>query len=161
MISLHQGVFRPYAGVKTSVLVFDKPLDKINIADDSYVWFYDIINDGYNPEKISQESRVETPGESDIPELLDLWTEYKNSGFKEPPGIKGLSLLEPGSKLPNNWHINKSVILNNDYLLSANTYKPTVEEFISDEKPEDLIRDLMKIENEVISGLNQLLKDIK
>ena len=161
VISLHQGVFRPYAGVKTSVLVFDRPIEKIKKPTDYFIWFYDVKYDGYDPKKISQETRVEAPDRNDIPSLVKLWNDYKRSDFKEPPGIEGLSSLESGSEIPSNWHINRKIISENDYDLSANKYTPIIKEKILDEKPEELINKLIDIQSGIVKDLKELLNALK
>ena len=54
VVSLPAGVFKPYAGVKTSVLVFRLPTTETGEGEvaTKQVWFYEIRNDGYDPEKI-------------------------------------------------------------------------------------------------------------
>ncbi|HXG20500.1 MAG TPA: class I SAM-dependent DNA methyltransferase [Methylomirabilota bacterium] len=53
VVSLPAGVFKPYAGVKTGILVFRRPVGVQRTASKSRkVWFYEIKNDGYDPDKI-------------------------------------------------------------------------------------------------------------
>ena len=55
VISLPAGAFKPYAGVKTGVLVFRRPVFVENHKErlaDRKVWFYEVKNDGYDPDKI-------------------------------------------------------------------------------------------------------------
>jgi hypothetical protein len=52
------------------------------------VWFYEIQNDGYDPDKIQGGGRPETPERNDIPGLLRAWKEYKGAGFTKPPGLE-------------------------------------------------------------------------
>jgi len=49
IVSLPAGVFKPYAGVKTGVLVFRKPMN--SATGTKHVWFYEVRNDGYDPDK--------------------------------------------------------------------------------------------------------------
>ena len=88
VVSLPAGVFKPYAGVKTSVLVFRKPISapKKGKAATEKVWFYDVKNDGFDPDKIQGGVRPETPEKNDIPGLLAAWAEYKKSNFQVTPG---------------------------------------------------------------------------
>ncbi|WP_343634733.1 class I SAM-dependent DNA methyltransferase [Fluviicola sp.] len=48
VISLPSGVFKPYAGVKTSILVFSKMKENSNVFNTKRVWFYELKNDGYS-----------------------------------------------------------------------------------------------------------------
>ena len=104
VVSLPAGVFKPYAGVKTSVLVFRRPTTTVEGgASTGHVWFYEIRNDGYDPDKIQSGGRPETPDKSDIPRLLAAWVGYKESRFQKPPGSEAGSVLDPGSEAPRCW----------------------------------------------------------
>ena len=90
VISLPAGVFKPYAGVKTGVLVFRKPMVDTKAAQKTgKVWFYEVRNDGYDPDKIVGGGRPETPEKNDIPALLREWKIYKDSGFRASAGRGG------------------------------------------------------------------------
>ena len=99
VISLPAGVFKPYAGVKTGVLVFRRPLGDTKAAPKaSKVWFYEVRNDGYDPDKSVGGGRPETPETNDIPALLREWKIYKESGFRNPPGVEGGRYFRPAAK---------------------------------------------------------------
>ena len=169
VISLPAGVFKPYAGVKTGVLVFRRPSTKPSPSKGEgrgeggrrRVWFYEVSNDGYDPDKISGGVRPETPDKNDIPELLKQWQKYKDSGFKTPPGIEANTALKPGSDQPKCWWASVETIADNDYNLAAGRYKPTVAEKPPDDKPADLIKDVLKLEKDITVGLQKLLKDVE
>ena len=162
VISLPAGVFKPYAGVKTGVLVFRKPTESSKKAKRSgTVWYHEVLNDGFDPDKISGGVRPETPELNDIPGVLDVWREYKASGFKTPPGIEANAVLTPGTEPPKSWWATVEAIAENDYNLAAGRYKPTVAEKPSDDKPADLIRQVLKLEGEITDGLEKLLKDVE
>ncbi len=162
VISLPAGVFKPYAGVKTGILVFQKPLnrDKKKVNTDK-VWFYEVENDGYDPDKIVGGGRPETPEKNNIPDLLKQWHKYKESGFAEPPGEEANALLEPESEIPRCWWAPVELIEGNDYNLAAGRYKPQIAEKPPEEDPVDLIRDVLSIEQEITIGLEKLLKEIE
>ena len=84
-------MFKPYAGVKTSVLVFRRPTTEPaeGRAATGRVWFYEIRNDGYDPDKIQSGGRPETPEKNDIPALMSAWGEYKASGLPGATGCRG------------------------------------------------------------------------
>jgi type I restriction enzyme M protein len=159
VVSLPAGVFKPYTGVKTAVLVFRKPVEQGNPPTER-VWFYEVKNDGYDPDKITGGGRPETPNENDIPDLMGQWQVYKESRFKEPPGIKAGTLLEAGSKEPKCWWAELSTIQENDYNLAAGRYKPQVAEAVPEEDPAELIREVLTIEQEITMGLKKLLDEI-
>ena len=164
VISLPGGVFKPYAGVKTSVLVFRRP-NRIPRGDGegatSRVWFYEILNDGYDPDKIQGGGRPETPELNEIPTMLQAWMVFKKSGFCNPPGAEGGSVLEPGSDLPKCWWVLRGVLEESDFNLTAGRYKPRVAEKVPDEDPAELIREVLSIEGEITRGLEKLLRDVE
>jgi type I restriction enzyme M protein len=160
VVSLPAGVFKPYTGVKTAVLVFRKPLN-VDSTRVKQVWFYEVKNDGYDPDKITGGGRPETPEQNDIPLLLQEWKVYKESGFISPPGVEAGTLLKPGSKEPRCWWASLEVIKDNDYNLAAGRYKPQVAEAISDDDPVELIREVLEIEKGITSGLEKLLCDVE
>lgn len=163
VVSLPSGVFKPYAGVKTSALVFRKPANppKKGKAATQKAWFYEVKNDGYDPDKIQGGCRPETPGKNDIPRLLTAWAEYKESGFANPPGEQANAMLPPGSEEPKCWWADYEMIEGCDYNLTASRYKPQISEEVPDENPTDLIRDVLKIEQKITDGLVKLLKDVE
>ncbi|EMS79055.1 type I restriction-modification system subunit M [Desulfotignum phosphitoxidans] len=163
VVSLPAGVFKPYAGVKTSVLVFRKP---VNLPENGNpatrkVWFYEIKNDGYDPDKIQGGVRPETPEKNEIPGLLKAWDDYKKFGFQTPPGKQAGAMLPPGSTEPKYWWAESEMIVTSDYNLTASRYKPQIAEEVPDEDPADLIREVLKIEQEITEGLEKLLKDVE
>ncbi|MFH1680172.1 MAG: class I SAM-dependent DNA methyltransferase [Candidatus Eisenbacteria bacterium] len=163
VVSLPAGVFKPYAGVKTSVLVFRRPAESKGKGKSATarVWFYEIRNDGYDPEKIQGGTRPETPEKNDIPAMLGVWGEYKASGFKRAPGVEAGALLDAGTEEPRAWWAPLKTIEESDYNLAASRYKPQVAEKPPDEDPADLIRETLAIEHEIVTGLEKLLKEIE
>ena len=162
VVSLPAGVFKPYAGVKTSVLIFRRPAkeSKEDQAATKQVWFYEIRNDGYDPDKIQGGGRPETPDKNDIPGLLAAWSEYQSSRFRKPPGVEANSLLEPGSDQSRSWWAGFETVADNDYNLSASRYKPRIAEEVTDEDPVELIRQVLAIEHEIAAGLEKLLDKV-
>jgi len=162
VISLPAGVFKPYAGVKTGVLVFSKPFNGENRKKkrDSKVWFYEVRNDGFDPDKIAGGVRPETPEKNDIPDMLQNWRIYREASFKNPPGDEANSVLEPGSKDPRCWWGTIKTIAENEYNLVARHYKPQIAENVPDEDPAQLIHEALEIEQEIATGLEKLLKEV-
>jgi len=161
VVSLPAGVFRPYAGVKTAVLVFRKPQNGAKKTRAKNIWFYEVSNDGYDPDKISGGGRVETPGRNDIPDLLIQWRDYKASKFTKPPGVEANSVLQPGSEVPRCWWVSVKTLDENDYNLAAGRYKPQMSELVPDEDPLDLIQEVLSIEKSITKGFEKLLAEIK
>ena len=121
VVSLPQGVFNPYAGVKTSFLIFKntgKPTGK--------VWFYEVENDGYS--KGTQ--RKPQPDKNDLPDLLKKWKTKEKSN--------------------KSWIVDRKQIGENDYILSANTYNPySGEEEISHRDPKEILKEIENLDLEL------------
>lgn len=170
VISLPAGVFKPYAGVKTGVLVFRRPTEnakaeskkqKAEKKDGRKVWFYQINNDGYDPDKITGGGRPETPELNEIPEMLRQWSVYRESGFKKPPGVEAGTLLKPGSAEAKCWWAPVSLLAENDFNLAAARYKPQVAEKPPEEDVSELVGKTLKLEREISRDLEKLLKDVE
>ncbi len=160
VISLPAGVFKPYAGVKTGILVFRKPLTLAKKKGREKVWFFEVKNDGYDPDKITGGGRPETPEKNDVPELLKLWAEYKDSCFERVPGVEAGTILPAGSSEPKCWWATIETISGNDYNLAAGRYKPQIAEKPPEEDPVELIQEVLTIERQIIAGLENLLKEV-
>ena len=65
IVSMPSGVFKPYAGVSTAILLFTKT----NSGGTDNVWFYDMQPDGYSLD----DKRTPQPGKSDLPDILARW----------------------------------------------------------------------------------------
>jgi type I restriction enzyme M protein len=160
VVSLPAGVFKPYAGVKTAVLVFRRPVGPRARRTDK-VWFYDVRADGYDPDKITGGGRPETPDRNDIPDLLRQWRAHKDSSFKWPPGVETGAVLKPGSDEPRCWWADKELLEANDYNLAASRYKPHIADKPPEEDPADLVRETLVLEQEIARGLKKLLPDVE
>lgn len=162
VVSLPAGVFKPYAGVKTGVLVFRKPSSKGKKESKiNKVWFYEVKNDGFDPDKIAGGGRPETPEQNDIPQLLKLWKKYKDSSFTKPPGVETGTLLGLESGEPKCWWASVEMIAENNYNLAAGRYKPQVAEKAPEEDPADLIREVLAVEKEITTSIERLLKEVE
>ncbi|MBN1351930.1 SAM-dependent DNA methyltransferase [candidate division KSB1 bacterium] len=164
VISLPAGVFKPYAGVKTGILVFKRPQSNHNQKSSSKnykVWFFEVQNDGFDPDKIVGGGRPETPKKNNIPDLLSQWRIYKKSGFKEPPGEPANTLLEPESEAPRCWWADTELIAGYDFNLAAGRYKPQVGEKPPEEEPRELINKLFSVESDILNSLKKLLLEIE
>ena len=110
VISMPSGVFKPYAGVSTAVLVFVKT----DAGGTDKVWFYDMKADG-----LSLDDKRAEVAENDIPDII--------SRFHNLDGEKGRERTEQSFFVP------KQEIVENDYDLSINKYKKT--EYVAVEYP--------------------------
>ena len=159
VVSLPAGSFKPSAIVKTAVLVFRKPASE-DAKRLNKIWFYEVRNDGYDPEKISAGGRVETPEKNDIPNLLLQWKAYKASGFANPPGLEANALLAHGSAEPACWWTEREKLAEADYNLGAGQWRPRVAEETSDEDPRELVAEVLGDIRKMVTGLEKLMAEL-
>lgn len=72
VVSMPAGVFRPYAGVSTAILLFTKG------GSTEKIWFYDMEHDGY-----SLDDKRQKVAENDIPDLLNCWNHRRDAKFQQ------------------------------------------------------------------------------
>ena len=163
VVSLPAGVFKPYAGVKTSVLVVRRPSSNPDVSEPATkrVWFYEIRNDGYDPDKVQGGGRPVTPGENDIPGLLAEWENYRASRFQKAPGSRTDAYLDAGSEEPRCWWAPYETIADSDFSLAASHYKPYTDQEALDEDPVELLREVLAMEKEITDGLEALLSKVE
>ncbi|MFI3249539.1 MAG: class I SAM-dependent DNA methyltransferase [Eubacteriales bacterium] len=126
VISLPSGVFKPYSGVSTAILLFSKT----GIGGTENVWFYEMKADGY-----SLDDKRKEVAESD---LADIIARFHNlEGESENPRT-AQSFLVP-----------KSEVEGNKYDLSLNRYKEFVYERVEYEKPAIILDKLTTISKEI------------
>lgn len=135
VVSLPSGVFMPYTGSKTSILLFQKPKDK-DAPRTRLVWFYKIDYDGFD----LGATRRPIP-KNDLPDALKRFNKKEESN--------------------KSWLVEAKEIRKNDYNLTANRYSPFGVKEVEYEKPEVLITQLLDLENEIQTGLNGLLRIIE
>ena len=134
IISLPSGVFKPYAGVSTAILLFTKT----NSGGTEQVWFYDMKADGYSLD----DKRTPQPETDDIPDILKRWGKLKAE--KDRPRT-AQSFLVP-----------KAEIVANDYDLSLNRYKEVEHEATEHESPKVILERLAELEAEIAKGRAEL-----
>jgi type I restriction enzyme M protein len=156
VVSLPSGVFKPYAGVKTSVLVFDRPH-----GDETHngrpIWFYDVRGDGYDIDKITEGGRAEAPTLNDIPDLLRQWGTYRASGYKKAPGLQGGTQLGEDDVVPRSWWVDVDSVRNSGYNLTASRYQPQPARKAVARSAVGLVRELSKLESTISTDLSALL----
>lgn len=135
VISMPSGVFKPYAGVSTAVLIFVKS------GNTEKVWFYDMEADGY-----SLDDRRDKIEANDIPDIVAKWKNRKNITENDP-------------KCKFFW-VDKSEIEMNDFDLSINRYKEVQYKKVEYEKPEVILAKIEKLEGEIEVGI-KALKNMK
>ena len=138
VISMPSGVFKPYAGVSTAVLVFTKT----GAGGTDKVWFYDMKADGF-----SLDDKRSEIADNDIPDII--------ARFHDPDGEEGRERTEQSFFVP------KQEIVDNDYDLSINKYKKT--EYVPVEYPptSEILAKIKGLEAEIgreLAELEALLK---
>jgi type I restriction enzyme M protein len=127
VISMPSGVFQPYAGVGTAVLVFVKG------GKTEKVWFYDMKADGYSLDQ----KRDFIDGKGDIPDILE---KFKHGRAESSQSIA----------------VEFEEIRKNDYNLSISRYRQVEHEEVVHENPEVLIEDITRLEQEITRELQEL-----
>jgi len=133
VISMPSGVFKPYAGVSTAVLVFTRT----DVGGTDKVFFYDLQADGFSLD----DKRAEV-GENDIPDLVKRWR-------KRNP-------KKPGKRTDRCFHVPVEEIRENKFDLSINRYKETVYEAVEYDPPKVILGQLREIEGEIMKGIEEL-----
>lgn len=131
VISMPSGVFKPYAGVSTAVLIFVKG------GETGKVWFYDMQADGYSLD--DKRSKIEA---NDIPDVVEKWKDRK--------------LITENNRKSKFFWVDKKEIEENDYDLSLNRYKEVVYEAVEYEKSEVILGKIEKLEKEIMEGVRNL-----
>lgn len=137
VISMPSGVFKPYAGVSTAVLLFTKT----GTGGTDTVWFYDMTADGYS----LNDNRTKIK-ENDIPDILNR---YHNLANESDRARTDKSFLVPFDE-----------IKANDWDLSVNRYKEIIYEEIEYAAPSEIINDIETLDqerNQALAALKQLL----
>jgi type I restriction enzyme M protein len=138
VISMPSGVFKPYAGVSTAVLVFTKT----NSGGTDKVWFYDMQADGFSLDDKRTPLDAQKHEENNIPDIVSRW---KNREAEETRARTDQSFLVPAEE-----------IREKAYDLSINRYKEIVHEEIEYDPPQKIIEELEGIEQEIQDGLREL-----
>lgn len=142
IVSLPSGVFKPYAGVSTAVMIFTKG------GETGKVWFYDLQADGFSLD----DKRTPLTGEAsnDLPDLIVQWQDYSAKA------ISGEPVEQWSDKTSKAFLVDKADIASNKYDLSINRYKEVVYEEEEYDPPKEILQRLMDIETEIQNELKEL-----
>ncbi len=131
VIKLPAGVFRPYAGVSTAILIFTKG------GHTTDVFFYDVQADGLSLD----DKRLPVP-ENDLPDVRERWKARNPKRDKD--------------RTDKAFCVPKKEIVANKYDLSLNRYREIVHEEVEYEDPRTMIDRLKTLEKEIASDLQEL-----
>jgi type I restriction enzyme M protein len=153
VINLPAGVFRPYAGVSTAILVFTKT----GVGGTENVWFYDVTADGWSlddkrqpllsdnklgtrpAEPLSEAERVR----NNLPDIVSRWKDRSTEELLRPR-------TSPSFSVP------RSEIVDAEFDLSLNRYKKFEHETVEHAAPAQIIADLRQLEEEIARRLREL-----
>lgn len=190
IVSMPSGVFRPYAGVSTAILLFTKT----NSGGTDKVWFYDMQADGYSLDDKRNPLDQTKHEANNLPDLLARWRTLSPSplvgcagisssegcepanatGHASPVAGEGLGrggassrVAEPSAsyaltseadrpRTAQSFLVPKAEIVGNDYDLSINRYKQVVHEAVQYDPPLKILAELKALEEEILSGVEEL-----
>ena len=146
VIAMPSGVFKPYSGVSTAVLLFTKT----NVGGTDKVWFYDMQADGYSLDDKRTELNLKKHDENNIPDIIKRWKtlgQGGKSGTKEANRPRtAQSFLVPKDE----------IVATKTYDLSINRYKEIVYEEIDYDPPAQIIKELEGLEKDIAGGMQAL-----
>lgn len=133
VISMPSGVFKPYAGVSTAILIFTKT----EHGGTDKVWFYDMTADGF-----SLDDKRTPSAENDIPDIV---ARFKNLEAEASRNRTEKSFMVP-----------KQEIVDNDYDLSINKYKETVYVPVEYPPTSEIMAELRELEKQIAQEMDEL-----
>ena len=136
IIYLPSGVFKPYTGVSTAILVFTRT--DAGGTDD--VWLYNMEGDGFTLD----DKRDPDDNHNDIPDILKRWSDLENERKR--------------SRTDKSFLVPKEEIVKNDYDFSFNKYTETVYEHIEYPPTEEILNDLDDLNRQMAASLADLRK---
>jgi type I restriction enzyme M protein len=153
VVSLPGGVFKPYAGVSTAILLFTKT----NSGGSDYVWFYDLVADGWtlddkrapllSEDKLGPAPRTalvgEDHGKNNLPDVLARWV--ARTGAERERLRTAQSFCVP-----------KADIAAKAYDLSLNRYKEVAHEEVEHRTPKEILAELTRLEEEIRREMKDL-----
>jgi type I restriction enzyme M protein len=158
VISLPSGVFKPYAGVSTAILLFTKT----NSGGTNNVWFYGVEADGWSlddkrmpllsDDKLGCIPRTKLNAEdhtkNNLPDILTRWRERENSERNR-------------LRTAQSFCVPRADIATKGYDLSINRYKEVLRAELEHRPPKEILADLRKKEEEIQRGIGELEELLK
>lgn len=133
VISMPSGVFKPYAGVSTGILIFTKT----GHGGTDKVWFYDMKADGY-----SLDDKRSPIKENDIPDIIERFNHLDKEANRK--------------RTEQSFLVDKKEIVNNNYDLSINKYKEIVYEKVEYPPTSEILADIEELNKEIDKNLEEL-----
>jgi type I restriction enzyme M protein len=139
IVKLPSGVFKPYSGVSTAILLFTKT----DSGGTEHVWFYDMTADGF-----SLDDKRNPLEANDLPDVLERWGERTGSEVER-------------ARTEQSFSVSKDDIVAQGYDLSLNRYKEIVHDEVEYRPPLEIIAEIEKLEGEITAGLAGLKAMLK
>lgn len=133
VISMPSGMFKPYAGVSTGILIFTKT----GHGGTDKVWFYDMKADGY-----SLDDKRSPVKENDIPDIIERFNH--------------LDKEENRKRTEQSFFVDMKEIVDNDYDLSINKYKEVIYEKVEYPPTSEILADIEELNKEIDKNLEEL-----
>ena len=133
VVSMPSGVFKPYAGVSTGILIFTKT----GHGGTDKVWFYDMKADGY-----SLDDKRSPIKENDIPDIIERFNHLDKEANRK--------------RTEQSFLVDKKEIVDNDYDLSINKYKEIVYEKVEYPPTSEILADIEELNKEIDKNLEEL-----
>lgn len=151
IVKLPSGVFRPYAGVSTAIVLFTKT----NSGGTDQVWFYDCQADGFSlddkrnvllaQDKIGPRARLgdDEHFKNNLPDIVARWTARAGNEAERV-------------RTAQSFCVQKAEIAAAGYDLSLNRYKEVAQEAVEHKSPKEIIAELKALENDMATDLAEL-----
>ncbi len=133
VISLPSGVFKPYSGVGTAVLIFQRQ------PHPKFVWFYELTADGFSLDDKRTPNSEKPLG--DIPDVLAKW-QSKEEG-------------------PNSFRVPIEQIQENNWTLMAGRYKPLVVSTVKHDSPDKILGEIIELETKIVDRAAKLQETLQ
>lgn len=142
VIAMPSGVFKPYSGVSTAILLFTKT----NSGGTENVWFYNMEADGLSLDDkrtpLNPKQDADSHSVNNLPDILARWQNMAAEGER--------------ARTDQSFLVPKAEIADNAYDLSINRYKEIVYEEIEYDPPEVILSEIRALEADISQGLDEL-----
>lgn len=156
VVSLPSGVFKPYAGVSTAILIFTKG------GDTKEVWFYDVQADGYSLDdkrtQLLQDDKMgaaprgklseDDHAKNNLPDLVARWNKRETDEKKR-------------NRTEQSFFVSKAEIVGQGYDLSMSRYKEVEHKQVKVASPDLLLKELAEIEAVIIREIRELQESLQ
>ena len=150
VISMPSGVFKPYAGVSTGILIFTKT----GHGGTDKVWFYDMTADG-----LSLDDKRTPTAENDIPDIIARFHSIQSLPLEGKVAAQPTDEVyneEANPRTAKSFFVPKAEIVENGYDLSINKYKKTEYKAVEYAPTNQILAELQELEAEIAKGLAEL-----